>query len=77
MNARAVRIHHKERMKAKAIRIAKQWQFRNDPQNINGAIERNLVYNADNLKICSCWMCGNPRKFRGQKTLQELKFIGI
>lgn len=21
---------------------------------------------------CSCWMCGNPRKY-GQKTLQELR----
>jgi hypothetical protein len=20
---------------------------------------------------CSCWMCGNPRKYFGQKTLQE------
>ena len=29
---------------------------------------------ADNLKSCSCWMCGNPRKTLHQETLQEKKF---
>lgn len=24
-------------------------------------------------KRCSCWMCGNPRKFFGEATLQEQK----
>ena len=23
---------------------------------------------------CSCWMCGNPRKFHNEKTWQETKF---
>lgn len=23
------------------------------------------------LTACSCWMCGNPRRFRGERTLQE------
>jgi hypothetical protein len=23
--------------------------------------------------LCSCWMCGNPRRFFGEKTIQELK----
>ena len=23
---------------------------------------------------CSCWMCGNPRKYFGEKTWQETKF---
>jgi hypothetical protein len=22
---------------------------------------------------CSCWMCGNPRKYRGERTQQELR----
>jgi hypothetical protein len=22
--------------------------------------------------LCSCWMCGNPRKFNGRLTIQEL-----
>ena len=26
---------------------------------------------ADNMTPCSCWMCGNPRKWHGEKTLDE------
>jgi len=26
---------------------------------------------------CSCWMCGNPRKYFGEKTLQEKSFDEI
>lgn len=28
---------------------------------------------ADHLAVCSCWMCGNPRKFFNEKTRQEKK----
>jgi len=28
-------------------------------------------------KPCSCWMCGNPRKWTKQKTLQELKKVEV
>lgn len=28
----------------------------------------------DNLKSCSCWMCGNPRKTFRDETFQEKKF---
>ena len=33
-----------------------------------------LSYYVKNLARCSCWMCGNPRKFHGEKTLQEQIF---
>ena len=26
---------------------------------------------------CSCWMCGNPRKYHNEKTWQERKFEAI
>lgn len=26
---------------------------------------------ANHLKPCSCWMCGNPRKYEREKTRQE------
>lgn len=29
---------------------------------------------ANHLKACSCWMCGNPRKFFKDKTIQEKRF---
>ncbi len=28
-------------------------------------------YIADNLKVCSCYMCGNPRKWYGLPTRKE------
>ena len=29
----------------------------------------------DNLKNCSCWMCGNPRRYEGKATLQERRLL--
>jgi len=29
-------------------------------------------YLAKNNTVCSCWMCGNPRKHFGQLTHQEI-----
>ena len=26
---------------------------------------------AGTRKLCSCWMCGNPRRHRGEETVQE------
>ncbi|KJR63169.1 hypothetical protein VY88_23780 [Azospirillum thiophilum] len=28
---------------------------------------------ADNLAVCSCWMCGNPRRWHGELTMQEIR----
>jgi hypothetical protein len=28
---------------------------------------------AKNRKKCSCWMCGNPRRYFGELTMQERK----
>lgn len=27
--------------------------------------------NANHLAVCSCWMCGNPRRHLGEITMQE------
>jgi len=27
----------------------------------------------DHLKVCSCWMCGNPRKYYNSPTIQECR----
>jgi len=34
---------------------------------------KNLGYLAENNTVCSCWMCGNPRKYFRQVTVQERK----
>lgn len=44
------------RMKAKARRI-----FPHDPK----------ARHANHLRDCSCVICGNPRKYFGERTLQE------
>jgi len=28
---------------------------------------------AETPTLCSCWMCGNPRRYFGQLTLQEVR----
>jgi hypothetical protein len=36
------------------------------------ASDRDAGVFANHGKVCSCWMCGNPRKY-GELTLQERK----
>ena len=55
---RALRRHQKARAKAKARRV-----YPHDRQ----------AKSADHLAVCSCWMCGNPRKWYGEPTMQERK----
>ena len=58
MRNRAFRISQLEKKKKKARKIY--------PHDINGKM-------ANHLHVCSCYMCGNPRKHWKSKTLQELK----
>ena len=44
------------RMKAKARRL-----YPHDPK----------ARSANHLAVCSCWMCGNPRRLRGEGTFSE------
>lgn len=58
---RSDRRHHRERLKR---RRAGYW---------GGAVaacsQPGIV--VDTPKPCSCWMCGNPRRHLGEKSLQE------
>jgi len=55
---RVQRRHHKARFKRKAKRLYPG---------------QNPGYLGDILTPCSCFMCGNPRKFTGELTMQEKK----
>ena len=55
---RALKRLQKARVKAKARRV-----YPHDGQ----------AKSADHLAVCSCWMCGNPRKWYGEPTMQERK----
>lgn len=58
-----------KRMKAKAKEKLKAWGYKDD--SLTG---RMIGKHADNMAICSCDMCGNPRKVWGEKTIQERRF---
>lgn len=59
VHSRALRRHHLARMKAKARKV---YHWNDEPERL-----------ANHLKVCSCPMCGNPRKWFNEKTLQERK----
>jgi len=62
---RAIRRHHYERLKRKRIR---------DNYWYHGTLSERWLGIAINTPTpCSCWMCGNPRKYFKQKTRQEIK----
>ena len=63
---RARRRADMNRMKRKAIRIARNKGF-------NEEDSARWTMNADHLKSCNCWMCENPRRAFKEKTLQEYK----
>jgi len=52
-------------MIARALRSLKLSEM-NDLERSHWALRQ-----YDQLKSCSCWMCGNPRKFVGERTIQE------
>lgn len=60
MSKRAIRIHHRERLK-------------NNRKNYWGGdlTDRKIGILINTPKICSCWMCGNARNIYG-KSLKEI-----
>jgi hypothetical protein len=67
MSKRAERRHHLRRMKAKA---EKSFRF---TVGFDEAHPKWAHKFANHLASCSCWMCGNPRKWFKEKTIQEIK----
>ncbi|MCK5020853.1 MAG: hypothetical protein KAS32_27780 [Candidatus Peribacteraceae bacterium] len=67
MSSRSERRHHTRRLKAKNRKILGrviEWR----------PITEKDVGKATNHQIgCSCPLCGNPRKWRGEKTRQEIR----
>ena len=62
VSTRAIRRHHKERMKAKARHIAGVvWRYVMGDTKRDDIVEQSIK-NADHLKACSCEMCRNPRR---------------
>lgn len=74
---RAIRRHHLNRLKNNRawyygwLRLDPWGKVEVDPKA--DARHRGMV--AHTARLCSCWMCGNPRKHQHEKTLQELSVI--
>ena len=68
---RALRRHHRQRMIRRALRSLVLWDDDPDWQY------RRALRWYNNLKMCACWMCGNPRKRKlgGHITFQERKLL--
>lgn len=64
--SRAMRFHHRERMQLKAERV---YSSIVKPENV----KRLACRARDNMTVCSGPCCGNPRKWFGERTLQELR----
>ena len=77
-----LRRHHKQRMRWKAFRYMRYTWIWYEP----GMIMRRMTQDAadkecwsrakryaDNLHMCSCPMCGNPRRHFRRRTFQELR----
>ena len=59
-----------ERMRARVRQWISWWRY------VTWTEEEKAKYvarNADTRHPCSRWCCGNPRKYFGEKTLQEKK----
>lgn len=61
---RSERRHHTRRIKAKFYRLRSWYEWWSPNEAEAGRF-------ANHGKGCSCWMCGNPRKYFGELTLQE------
>jgi len=69
MRTRDWRRAQRFRIREKAKRILRTWGSPLYPYTV----EEQVGYMADNMQKCSCYMCGNPRKQFGEKTIQERK----
>lgn len=65
-NKRAVRRAHIKRLKA----ARKHWWGRDLSDDEQGRV-------VDTPKPCSCWMCGNPRKYFRERTIQERRAMQV
>lgn len=67
----AKRIQQKERYIKKQVKIAKSHGF----EVKQGEEHRYAKHSATTCGDSNCVMCGNPRKFFKERTIQEKKFI--
>ena len=69
MRSRSERRHHRQRIRNKVKDYESIRWRKHNPKNY----EHNVHLLTETRKLCSCHMCGNPRKHWNEKTMQERK----
>jgi len=64
MRTAAWRRQQEEKKKRKVVKEYYEWWWED-------ASPRMIGIKAHTPALCSCWMCGNPRKYFNEKTIQE------
>lgn len=72
---RAERRHQEERIKEK--RKSKIEQYKEPTDVVREPTPKQIGRSAHTATNCSCWMCGNPRKYFGELSLQEKSFMEL
>ena len=72
---RALNRHHDARIKSKRTRYVNDWTEATRPTRTPTAKE--IGRKACTPSNCSCYMCGNPRKFTGELTIEEKSWLEI
>ncbi|MEM9547036.1 MAG: hypothetical protein AAGA77_13730 [Bacteroidota bacterium] len=67
--SRALRRHHRERLKMKRSNYNTLSVYNDYGEKVDA---KTFSFFETPCK-CSCFMCGNPRKYWNEKTLQEIK----
>lgn len=71
MSQRALRRHHRIRL------LNKRKYYYRGAMIEDGFNSNNIARVINTPKSCSCWMCGNPRKYHKELTVKEQKWIEI
>jgi hypothetical protein len=75
MSKRALRRHHRERLRSRCFRILNFWFSHLSQEDVR----RWSLKRGDTFTVCSCWMCGNPRRMGGGNgttlTRQEIRSL--
>ncbi len=69
---RALRRHHKFRMRKHAMSIRSTWVHDIELKKSRDDLAMEMAKLGDNFTKCSCHMCGNPRHWMRLPTRQEL-----
>ena len=70
--SRALRRHHAETHMMRRLKEDRNQHY-NDLSCLCWTDKKAMARFKEQPKLCSCYMCGNPRRIWGYRTIQELR----